>query len=103
MITKFQCKILKRALQNKGFDTDGPRETDAARYLFEKKYLRRSRDGKHEYEITQEGEVAIKVYFQDISRFWITTVLSVIALITGLFSISIQSEPLLQLLRQLAK
>ena len=102
MITKFQCKILKKALRNKGFNTDGPREADAARYLFEKKYLRRSRDKKHEYEITQE-EVAIKVYFQDISRFWITTALSIIALITGLFSISIQSEPLLKLLEQLLK
>lgn len=46
MITKFQCKILKKALRNKGFNTDGPREADAARYLFEKKYLRRSRDKK---------------------------------------------------------
>ena len=44
VITKFQCKILKKALRNKGFNTDGQRETDAARYLFEKKYLKRSRD-----------------------------------------------------------
>lgn len=92
MITKFQCKILKKALRNKGFNTDGQREADAARYLFEKKYLRRSRDGKREYEITQEGEVAIKVYFQDISRFWITTVLSIIALITGLFFLSLYNQ-----------
>lgn len=103
MITKFQCKILKKALRNKGFNADGPRETDAARYLFEKKYLKRSRDGKHEYEITQEGEVAMKVYFQDISRFWITTVLSIVALLTSLFSISIQAEPLMRLLEQLLK
>lgn len=103
MITKFQYRILKKALWNYGYNPKNQRQIEACRYLFGKRCLKRSRDGKHEYEITQEGEVAIKVYFQDISRFWITTVLSIIALITGLFSISIQSEPLLQLLEKLLK
>ena len=79
------------------------REVDACKYLFNKKCFMRSRLREYEYEITQAGEVAMKAYFQDISRFWITTVLSIIALITGLFSISIQSEPLLKLLEQLLK
>ena len=103
MITKFQYRILKKALWNYGYNPKNQRQMEACRYLLEKRCLRRSRDGIHVYEITQEGEVAIKVYFQDISRFWITTVLSIIALITGLFSISIQSEPLLKLLEQLLK
>lgn len=103
MITKFQYKILKKALQDCGYTPKNQRQIDACKYLFGKRCLIRSRERNYEYEITQEGEVAIKVYFQDISRFWITTVLSIIALITGLFSISIQSEPLLKLLEQLLK
>lgn len=103
MITRFQYRILKKAMRKHGYNPKSQRQRDACLYLFRKKCLNRSRDGVHEYEISQEGEVAIKAYFQDISRFWITTILSIIALITGIFSISIQSEPLLQLLRQLAK
>lgn len=101
MITKYQYKILKKALRNCGFTPSNQREVDACKYLFSKKCFMRSRSQEYEYEITQEGEVAMKVYFQDISRFWITTVLSIIALITGIFSISIQSEPLLRLLEKL--
>lgn len=101
MITKFQYKILKKALKNHGYSPRKQRQIDACTYLFRKNCLSRARDRKHEYIISQEGEVAIKAYFQYISRFWITTVLSIIALITGLFSISIQSEPLLQLLEKL--
>lgn len=103
MITRYQYKILKKALRNCGFTPGNQREADACRYLFSKKCFMRSRSQEHTYEITQAGEVAMKTYFQDISRFWITTVLSIIALITGLFSISIQSEPLLKLLEQLLK
>lgn len=103
MITKFQCKILKNALRNQGFTPRNQREIESSKYLFEKKYMRRSRGGICEYEITQEGEVAIAIYTQDISRFWITTTLSIIALITGLFSISIQVEPLSKILEQLLK
>lgn len=101
MITRYQYKILKKALRNCGFTPGNQREADACRYLFGKKCFMRSRSQDHAYEITQAGEVAMKAYFQDISRFWITTVLSVIALITSFFSIFIQSEPLLQLLEKL--
>ena len=94
MITKFQYKILKKALKNHGYNPRKQRQIDACTYLFRKNCLSRARDGKHEYIISQEGEVAIKAYFQDIS---------IIALITGIFSISIQSEPLLKLLEQLLK
>lgn len=103
MITRYQYKILKKALRNCGFTPSNQREADACRYLFSKKCFMRSRSQEHTYEITQAGEVAMKAYFQDISRFWITTVLSIIALITGIFSISIQSEPLLQLLEKLLR
>lgn len=103
LITRYQYKILKKALRNCGFTPGNQREVDACKYLFNKKCFMRSRLREYEYEITQAGEVAMKAYFQDISRFWITTVLSIIALITGLFSISIQSEPLLKLLEQLLK
>ena len=103
MITRYQYKILKKALRNCGFTPSNQREADACRYLFSKKCFMRSRLQEHTYEITQAGEVAMKAYFQDISRFWITTVLSIIALITGIFSISIQSEQLLQLLEKLLR
>lgn len=103
MITRYQYKILKKALRNCGFTPGNQCEADACRYLFSKKCFMRSRSQEHTYEITQAGEVAMKAYFQDISRFWITTVLSIIALITGIFSISIQSEPLLQLLEKLLR
>ena len=102
MITKFQYKILKKALKNHGYNPRKQRQIDACAYLFRKNCLSRARDGKHEYVISQEGEVAI-AYFQDISRFWITTILSIIALITGIFSIFIQTEPLLQLLEKLLR
>lgn len=103
LITKFQYKILKKTLKNCGFNPKNQREIDACKYLFDKKCIQRSRNGKYTYSITQEGEVAIKAYFQDISRFWLTTTLSIIALITGIFSISIQTEPLTQLLEILLK
>lgn len=103
MITRYQYKILKKALRNCEFTPSNQREVDACKYLFNKKYFMRSRSQDHAYEITQAGEVAMKAYFQDISRFWITTVLSIIALITGIFSISIQSEQLLQLLEKLLR
>ena len=103
MITRYQYKILKKALRNCGFTPSNQREVDVCKYLFNKKCFMRSRLREYEYEITQAGEVAMKAYFQDISRFWITTVLSIIALITGIFSISIQSEQLLQLLEKLLR
>lgn len=68
MVTRYQYKILKKALRNCGFTPINQREVDACKYLFNKKCFMRSRLREYEYEITQAGEVAMKAYFQDISR-----------------------------------
>ena len=56
MVTKFQYKILKKALNNCGYNPKTQRQVEACKYLLEKRCLQRSRDGKHEYQITQEAK-----------------------------------------------
>lgn len=90
MITKYQYRLLRAALRDCGVVIKAQRQADACNYLFRKGCLRRSRDGIHDYEITQEGEIAIKSYFQDVSRFWVTTTLSIIAIIASMISLLIK-------------
>lgn len=53
MVTRYQYKILKKALRNCGFTPINQREVDACKYLFNKKCFMRSRLREYEYEITQ--------------------------------------------------
>lgn len=105
MITRRQYKKLKSIYRADGTTAkDINQNRELYRFLSSKGYIKRQEvRGYNGYVVTQEGEIEMKLYREDIFRFWITTIISFVALIASIISIAMQTTPVQQLLIQLSK
>lgn len=105
MITRKQYKKLKSIYRSNGTTSkDFERNRELYLFLSGKGYIRKQEvRGYGGYVVTQEGEIEMKAYREDLFRFWVTTIISFVALITSIVSIAIQTEPVRRLLEQLLK
>lgn len=105
MITRKQYKKLKSIYRSNGTTAkDSDRNRDLYQFLAGKGYIHKQPVRGYEgYVVTQEGEIEMKAYREDLFRFWVTTIISFIALIASIISIAIQTEPVQRLLEQLTK
>lgn len=105
MITREQYRMLNSILKSNGTTAkDYPLNREMYDFLFSQQYIKKyDVRGYRGYIVTELGKIEMKAYREDIYRFRITTILSVIAIITSIFSIAIQTEPVRQLLEQLLK
>ena len=103
MITRKQYKKLKSIYHSNGTTAkDSDRNREMYRFLAGKNYIRKQEvRGYMGYVVTQEGEIEIKAYREDLFRFWVTTIISFIALVVSIISIAIQTEPVQRLLERL--
>lgn len=105
MITHKQYKKLKSIYRSNGTTAkDSDRNRELYRFFAGKGYIHKQKVCGYEgYVVTQEGEIEMQAHREDLFRFWVTTIISFIALITSIISIAIQTEPVQQLLKQLLK
>lgn len=102
MITYEQYRKLRTILRANGtLAKDYEKRKDLYDYLLHQQYIKFCIIDCHwGFIVTQQGKVEIKSFKDDHHRFWITTFLSILALILSVVSIIIQT-PILTLLQQL--
>ncbi len=102
MITRKQYKKLKSIYRSNGTTAkDADRNRELYQFLSQKGYIHKQPvRGYGGYVVTQEGEIEMKAYREDLFRFWVTTIISFIALIASIISIAIQTKPVQQLLER---
>jgi succinate dehydrogenase/fumarate reductase flavoprotein subunit len=93
MITSKQYWLMRKILKKNGTTAQDYENHDIYLYLSEKGFLRKQAvRGYMGYVVTQDGEVAMEAYRDDVYRYRITTLISLIALITSIFSLIIGSK-----------
>lgn len=112
MLTKKQYKFLKK-VSKKETPCDELQENDdrICTYLLSKKFVETylvcqngdilQENAKSYYRISQDGEVELKLYKQENYRFWIPTVLSIIAIFASFLAVFTQNEDLWKFLQGL--
>lgn len=90
MITKKQYRLMKSVLKSNGTTAQDSQNHKIYTYLASKGFLHKEPvRGYMGYVVTQDGEVEIRKYEDDIYRFKVTTTISLIALVTSIVSIAI--------------
>ncbi len=92
MITRKQYKKLKSIYRSNGTTAkDFDRNRDLYYFLIQKGYIYKCHvRGFAGYIVTQEGEVEMKIYKEDLFRFWVTTIVSFAALVVSIIAIALK-------------
>ncbi len=112
MLTKKQYKFLKKVSKNDIPCGDLRQNNDKAyQYLLRKGFIEEynvNLDGDimernliYYCRVSEDGEVELKIYKQDNYRFWVPTILSIIAIIASFLAVFTQNEDLWKFLQEL--
>lgn len=93
MITAKQYRLMKKVLKSNGSTAQDHENHELYQYLTYKGFLRKQAvRGYMGYVVTQDGEVEMKAYLEDIYKYYITTAISFVALITSIVAIILKVQ-----------